>query len=376
MAKLPIFSRRTKGGAYWYCYVRTPDSRRLQRALHIRDDGTRDSERAATSAYWREQARATNGELDREVRVRKTLGKALKALALEQELAGLKEETKHVSLWAAAKLLEHWGPEYDVTTLTAEDLVKYATQARSSRVADSVRIELGTLNRAMRAIDVVCPRRPKLGGQSSKPQQPLTEAEVRRMLMAANPTHKLVLLVLVLLGLRRGEYSRLGEVDWARQLIYIAGTKTKRSKRWVPVPQELFEHMQSLRAADGGWPGFPKYSYKSIYAIVTTVAERAGLGHRHPNDLRGTHATLLALRGVSASERAALQGNSEAIQERTYSQPHTAPEALREAVSKMPRMRASGASDVQRQRRDRAAVAAASGVSDLPKTQEKPLETD
>lgn len=373
MPRLPIFSRRTKGGAYWYCYVRTPDGRRLQRALHIRNDGTRDSERAATAAYWHEQARATNGELDREIRPRKTLGKALEALARAQVVDELSEHTKHVSLWAATKLLDFWGHDRDIETLTTEDLVNYAAKAKESRVAASVRHELGTLDRAMRAVGVTCPRKPKLGKQTSKPQQPLSEAEVRRMLMAANPTHKLVLLVMVLLGVRRGEYSRFGDIDWARQLIHVKGTKTGRSDRWVPIPNELFEHMCEMRAADGGWPGFPKYSYKAIYAIVTTVCERAGLGHRHPNDIRGTHATLLALQGVSAAERAALQGNSEAMQIRTYSQPHTQPEALRPAVDKMPRIRAPR---VHHQRRDKQAFAAASSPSDLAKTQEKPLETD
>ena len=354
MERLPIFSRKTKGGAYWYCYVRTPDGRRIQRALHIRDDHSRDSERLARAAYWQEQARATNGQLDRETRARRTLGKALAALAREQDLAGLTDETKHVSLWAASKLLEHFGADCDVEQFTREDLVKYATWARESREASSVAIELRTLKRALGCIDVKAPAMPKLGDQSSKPQEPLTQSQMVALLMAARkPKRRVVLLVGLSLGLRRGEYKLLREVDWQRRLIHIAGTKTKRSDRWVPIPDELFEHMQALRAANSGeWPGFPKYSYSALNQIIVSTADHAGLGHRHWNDLRGTWSTQAALRGVSPADRAALQGNSELMQIRTYSQPHLHAEELRGAVQGMPRLTAKPPMAAQKVRKE------------------------
>lgn len=341
--RLPIFERPTKGGKYWYCYVRTSDGRRFQRALHIRADGSRESERAATAAYWHEQARATNGELDREARKSKTLGQALGALAAEQAVDKLTDATKHVSLWAADKLLAHFGADRDVELLTRADLVEYAAAATASREASSVAIELRTLSRALDCIDVKCPRKPKLGKQKSKAQNPLTQAEQRALLMAARkPRRKLVLLVALQLGIRRGEYALFDDVDFKRQLIHVAGTKTEDSFRWIPIPDELFEHMVAMREANGGtWPGFPKYSYSGLNEIVVNTAARAGLGHRHWNDLRGTWSTQAALRGVSPAERAAIQGNSEAMQIRVYSQPHLDPDALRPAVQNMPRLTVS-----------------------------------
>lgn len=337
-SRLPIFVRRTKGGAYWYCYVRTADGRRFQRALHIRADGSRESERAATAAYWQEQARATAGENTRTKP--KTLGEALKALHREQQLAEIADETQRVTLWAAEKLTSFWGSDHPLDAITSAELVRYATEAKTVRAAVSVHKELSALYRAMRSVDFTPPRKPDLGDMTAKPQEPLSESEVRQLILAAKPRHKLPLMVLVLLGVRRKEYRLLTAVDWDRQLIYIAGTKTKRSKRWVPIPDELFEHMLELKAANSGeWPGFRPYSTSNLYLIVKTTAKRAGLGHRHPNDLRGTHATLLALAGVSPAERAAMQGNSELMQSSVYSQPHTAPEALHAAAAKMPRIR-------------------------------------
>lgn len=245
-----------------------------------------------------------------------------------------------MSLWAASKLLEHFGADRNVETLTREDMVKYATNARASREASSVAIELRTMKRALGCIDVKAPPMPKLGDQSHKPQEPLTQAEMRALLMAARkPKRRLVLLVALSLGIRRREYFQLEAIDWEKQLIWCAGTKTKRSKRWIPISDELFEHMAAMRAANSGkWPGFPKYSYSALNQIIVSTAERAGIGHRHWNDLRGTWSTQAALRGVSPADRAALQGNSELMQIRTYSQPHLHAEELRGAVQNMPRL--------------------------------------
>jgi integrase len=76
----------------------------------------------------------------------------------------------------------------------------------------------------------------------------------------------------------------------------------------------------------------------TIDGVVRGACRRAGLGKRSVNDLRGTYSTALALQGVSAADRAALQGNSELMQVQTYSQPHLRPEELRGSVAKLPRI--------------------------------------
>lgn len=331
--KLPIFRR----GDYWYCYVRTAVGKRLQRALHIRDDGSPASERAAVAAYWQEQARATSGALDQPARPVVTLGQALRALTAQQALAELSDYSHRTTYRASTHLLEHFKADFDLTAISATSYVDYATKARALREAITVRQELGVIGQAMRAVGMNPPRLPKMGDADPKPQQPLTPDELRRAFLAVKPRHKLTVLTMVSLGLRTSEYNKITDVDWRRRMVVVAGTKTKRSHREVPIPDELFELMESMRAR-GEWKGFGRWNVSTIDRAVRRACVRAGIGPRSVNDLRGTYATALALAGVSAAERAALQGNSELMQVRTYSQPHLRPDDLRPAVDKLPRI--------------------------------------
>lgn len=240
------------------------------------------------------------------------------------------------TLNSARILLEHFGPDFDAKAIGRQLLAEFTAKELATRAAVSVDREISVLCRALEAVDIDPPRRPKLKREHKK-QEPLTEAEMRRFLMAALPQHKLPLLVYCLVGVRKSEYLHMSTVDWDKRLIFVDGTKVKRAKRWVPIPDELWEHMQPLRKS---WNGFPRFSEKYLYEIVVDTAKRAGLGHRHPNDLRGTWATQAALRGVSAAERAAIQGHAESMQVSRYSQPQTDPEALRGAVSGMGRLTA------------------------------------
>jgi integrase len=334
---VPIFVRKTKGGAYWYCYVRLPDGSRRQRALHIRADGSKESERAAVAAYWSEQARATAGQLDQPQREAKRLADALRAVAKRQAAAELTDHAHGTTYRASKHLLEYFGRDFDLQTLTDERVVDYATEAKASRRAVSVRMELRTLLRSMRAVGLKPLELPDLGDTSARPQQPLNPDELRRFVLAAKPHHKFVCVALPSLGIRASEWNMITEIDWTRRMLFVNGTKTKRSKRWVPIPDELFELMDDARRR-GEWSGFPEIRRDALDHIVRSTCKRAGIGPRSANDIRGTYATALALQGVSAGERAALQGNSEMMQQRTYSQPHLQPELLRGAVDKLPRI--------------------------------------
>lgn len=337
--RVPIFSRKTKGGAYWYCYVRTAAGKRLQRALHIRDDGSKESERAAIAAYWQEQARATSGALDQPKRTRVTLGSALIALAQQQSLAELTEH-RHKTVQRATKhLLDFFGAGCDLEEeiKTTQALVPYALKAREKREAVTVRQELQVLTQAMRESGLNPPRIPRMGSLRAKPQEPLSQDDLRRFLLALRPKYKFMGLAIVSLGIRTSEYNKIDEVDWTKRMVHVAGTKTEDSARWVPIPDELWEAMVSLRDR-GEWKGFGGISDRLIDHHIRQACKRAGIGPRSVNDLRGTYATALALAGVSAAERAALQGNSELMQVATYSQPHLRPEQLRSATAKLPRI--------------------------------------
>lgn len=322
---LPIHERK----GYWICYVRTADGRRLQRALHIRADGSDASERAAVAAYWQEQSRATAGAHAQ--KPRKPLGEALKTLTRMKELEQLSAHALDVVLYRGARLVEHFGPTYDLTQLDSpQPLVEYAAEGCKTRSGKTVRMELGILAQAMVAVGLPVPRIPRLD-TAPKPQQPLTEEEQRRVILAATPKHRLTVLTYITLGPRLSEVNAIEAIDWNAATLHIAGTKTVKSKRTVPIPPELFALMSDMRAR-GEWRGFPQLSRRRLDTIIRTTCVRAGIGPRSANDLRGTASQRMRLAGVDAEVRAAIQGNSALMQQQTYTQTHLLLDVMREAV--------------------------------------------
>lgn len=335
---LPIHVRDGR----FICYVRTNTGERKQRALHIRADGTTASERAAVAAYWQEQARATAGQDVRARTPAKTLQKALEALTKAQVVANLGPDAHSKTYHMGRNLVRHYGPDFDLTTLTTQaQLVEYAAEALKTRSGSSTKQEIGVLGQAMGAVGLVRPKMPKLD-TTPKPQQPLTEDEQRRVLLACTPEHKLTILLFLTLGPRRSEIGKVGAIDWTARTMWIHGTKTKRSNREVPIPEELWEEMEAQRRA-GTWKGFAKLSNSRVYKIVRAACKRAGLDGRHPNDLRGTASQRMRAAGVDAEVRAAIQGNSAAMQEQTYTQTHKMIDVMREAVDSTKRIKSPSA---------------------------------
>lgn len=336
---LPIFSR----DGYFRCHVYDNERKRHQRALHIRDDGTQAAYRAAVAAYWAEQARATSGAYSRPDRQRKPLVKALDALREAQELAGLSEHYLDTTIYRGRWLMAHFGTNYDLHDLTAEAMVKYATEARKVRAAATVRLELHVLRQAAAAVGCTPPKRPKVGGQSKR-QQPLTREQLQAFYLAVPKKHKLLALALITLGCRRSEVAKIdNEIDWDAQTMWMLGTKTKGSRRQLPIPDELFALMKEMRAR-GEWRGFPKCSRSTVDRVVRYSCKRAFGEERSVNDIRGTWSTLAGLDGVPAEVRAAFQGNSPEMQHLTYSQPALLPGEMRKAVMRgVPRINSTSA---------------------------------
>lgn len=246
--------------------------------------------------------------------------------------------------------MDYFGADFDLSRLTTtEPLVQYALDARRDKpAADGVKArkgrsgttvahEIALLRAAMRAVGLPQPAAPKLKAKP-KPQEPLTEEEQKRVLMAATPRHKLTALLLLTLGPRRKEVASLcTDVDWNAQTMRIAGTKTDESDRVVPIPDELFDHMLQLRAA-GKWEGFPRVSPSLIGKMVRQLCKRAGIPRRSPNDFRGTASQRMRQGGVDAEVRAAIQGNSARMQEATYTQTSKLVDVMREAVNSTKRL--------------------------------------
>lgn len=315
---MELFSRKTSGGQYWYCYAKFWDGqqrRRVQRATGIRDDGSAQSRQTAeVIGYQIERSLAVGGEAS--ARPTQTLRQALRALTEAQELAGRSEANLEIIAEKGVNLEAFFGADCVLKDVSKERLRDYAVQARRARSVGTVYRELLIFRQACAAVGVTPPEAPDIGEPTPPPQRTLDVSEMRQLLAAVQHKRKVHVLAYLQLGLRKEELWKITKVDWDGRYVWVEGTKTKKAKRWVPIPEELYEAMLPLKAAE--WVGFERWTM--IDRDLRIAAHRAGIvcclrdrksgaviespDHdpaRHDlstNDLRGTHAHHMALAGV------------------------------------------------------------------------------
>lgn len=355
---MELISRKTSGGRYWYAYCKYWDGtqrKRVQRATGIRDDGSAQSRQTAEIVgYQIERSLAAGGEAV--ARPGKTLRQALRALTEAQELARKSEATLEIIGDKGANLSEYFGNDIVMHSITKEQLRDYAVEARKTRSVPSVYRELLVFRQACAAVGVKAPEAPDLGEAESPPQRTLDITEQRQLLAAVPHKRKVHILAYLQLGLRQQELWKIDEVDWSNRYLHVNGTKTKKAKRWVPIPEELFEAMLPMRAA---WSGFEKWT--KIDRDLRIAAHRAGLvccgrnrkgglivGDNHDesrhdlstNDLRGTFAHHMAIAGTPQLLLAKMMGTSVKMLDEVYARLDKRGDHQHDAVARgVPRLR-------------------------------------
>lgn len=333
---MQLRSRAVRDQRWWYAWCKFWDGTRRRgklKATGIRDDGTAQSRQTAEVIGWQqERSLAIGGEAS--ARKSETLKQALVALTKAKALAGRSDATLEIIADKGANLAEHFGEATILHTITKEQLREYAVQARSLRSVASLYRELLTFRQACDAISCTCPELPDIGDVESPPQRTLDVTEMRMLIAAVPIKRKLHVLAYMQLGLRKEELYKIPEVDWSERYAYVAGTKTKKAKRWVPIPDELFEAMLPLRAS---WEGFARWTM--VDRDLRLAAFRSGLvccnrdrrgrvewseshdDERHDlstNDLRGTYAHHMAIAGVPQMQLAKNMGTSVKMLDEVY----------------------------------------------------------
>lgn len=342
--------RRQKSDV-WQCWVHFWDGtqrRRVAKSTGIRDDGTAKSRQTAEGiARDIERTYATRGEAA--ARPSKTLGQALKTLYAAAELAGRSNSTLEAIAARGAALVEFFGINKPLADIDADACKAFAVESRKTRSAWTVYRDLRRLGQAFVAVEMTAPKFPELGDISHKPQRVLELDEQRALLLAVSPQLKMYVFAYLKLGLRASEPWKITEVDWDGRYVFVSGTKTKKSKRWVPIPDELYEELLPLRTA--GWCGFAPKHEQNVDMAIKRAAVRAGIGDDlSVNDLRGSFATHMARAGVPQMTLANIMGTSVSMLDRVYSQLGIRADHLHEAAAKLPRLKpaVSGATHVRR----------------------------
>lgn len=248
--------------------------------------------------------------------------------------AELKRSAATLSIYATK--LGHWlrfAPNALLHEVTPTFVDTFVKQRRTEDVTDhTIRKEVDHLVIVMRAAerageyagncDTLCP--PDLQTGYEPRERALTRDELFRLLSELKPELMAVVAIAVALGCRLAEIFRMlpTDISWELSLVHVRGTKTKLSKRTLPI-LSLFTEL--LRAASAYLPlgELPNNLYRDLAAACA----RAGITNATPNDFRRTHATLLAEAGVDADVTRRLLGHTtRALVDRIYARPR--PEAL------------------------------------------------
>ncbi|MFO0580527.1 MAG: site-specific integrase [Polyangia bacterium] len=175
---------------------------------------------------------------------------------------------------------------------------------------------------------------PQLRSAYTPRERWLEHAEYERVARELAPEPRLQLLVACFSGARRSELIRMSweDIDWKRGVMLIHGTKTKKSRRYLPLPDAMRRALHPLRRARGSILG----SLSNIYRDINRACAAAGVPRFSLNDCRRTFASWMLQEGVPLYDVARLLGHgSIAMVQQVYG--HLSAESLRRAVDKLPR---------------------------------------
>jgi len=234
--------------------------------------------------------------------------------------------------------------DVDVNSLSLDQVQDFInTRLEEGAHRESVRKELCTLRRALalshdRKLLRADARTliPQFRTRYIPRDRFLTEAEFSGLLQALPTARRLWVLLAVFAGPRKSELEALRweeHVDLDRGWLLLPGTKTKKSRRKVPIP----DYLRTALAPE--WkPSGPVVSpWLNGRRDLRAACQRIGIRPVSANDLRRTFASWLKQRGVDSMIVARLMGHtSSAMVEKVYG--HLNNESLTGATNTLPRL--------------------------------------
>lgn len=161
-----------------------------------------------------------------------------------------------------------------------------------------------------------------------------TAAEVRRLVSVLAP-RRVSYVLLAWSGLRKGEVERAKWRDLEGEALYVRGTKTRWSRRTVPLAEDVVAHLRRVRGAAG--PDEPIAGrWANVVRDLEAACRRAGIERLTPNDLRRGAATALRLAGAAPETVARYLGHAPGSRVTLEVYARTMPAELRAAVERLP----------------------------------------
>ena len=175
---------------------------------------------------------------------------------------------------------------------------------------------------------------PKFRAKYQPRQRWMSADELAGLLRHLSAERQRWVLVAVMTGGRLSEIESLtwGALDFERGLVHLAGTKTDRANRYIPMDEGLAELLRPMR----GKPGEAVAGqWKNVRRDLIKACGKAQIEPVSPNDLRRTFASWLKQAGRDSLAVGKLLGHtSSRMVELVYG--HLDQKAMREAMAALP----------------------------------------
>jgi integrase len=153
----------------------------------------------------------------------------------------------------------------------------------------------------------------RLVPERRKPRSVLSLEEERKLLTAAAPHLRDIIIASLHTGMRRGEVlnQRWEHVDLNRNLLFVTRSKTAGGEgREIPLTEQLNSMLRSRLKPEGLVFTFQNVAIKAVKTAWKAAIRRSGIRYRRFHDLRHTFNTRLMEAGVIQDVRRALMGHS------------------------------------------------------------------
>lgn len=172
-----------------------------------------------------------------------------------------------------------------------------------------------------------------------KPRLMLTVTEEDKLLAAAAPHLRSIIIAALDSGMRRGEIlsERWEHVDFTRRILYVTHSKTAGGEaREIPLTERFLADLEAHRQSEGNVFTFDEQPISRIKTAWKGALRRAGLRYVRFHDLRHAFNTRLLEAGVQQEIRKTLMGHSSG-EEVNSIYTHVELPVKREAIQKLER---------------------------------------
>jgi integrase len=314
--------RLFKRGATWYCWVYGADGQRIQKSTRCRD-------RKAAEAVARElERRAADPAYAASNQT--TLEDALRNLIRDRTLKNRAQGTLSMIRLKGGHLTRILGASLPLAQVDAKAVDAFVDRRIEEGAArNTIHKELSTLRGALKVAkrrgeytrDIAAVMPDGFATEYRPRERFLTVSEAQGLLaeLTADRAARVAFILATSARWSESELAQLADVDLARGVVLLRGTKTEASRRAVPIigwAQKLLEHAIRYAEGQGGRLFRP---WGNVRRDLHEACERAAIAPVSPNDLRRTCATWLRQGGVEPHLIAAMLGHTDTrMVERIY----------------------------------------------------------